>query len=565
MLQSKKGSGIWRVLLIVAFFCLIPAQSALAQGGTTGTSVNPGGMFDFGSDEFTGMKPNEAPKAHRDLVIKLSEDPMHPGDFLPEVVVVSSCRSDEVSCKGTDSLLCVPKGLGAKAMARACSGLQEQVKKFTYHCKVQGEGGVSMEFARTRSEQECKDLQEAWSETWKDPVLKERYKTPGEKGGFFRKTLMKLPSKNSAGNYSFRVPISKRGRVKSLSNLRKLIYYNLSRYEDEQCGVGVLPGVDDLPILAQGNQGTCYAHVASELLDFERYHQNGTLRSYSSPLMMARDYKANSSDSLGEKDDPFGGGHACQAFNRAMKLGYCGAIDLEKRMILAASKPDGAIQKRYQRLHETGGLFKTQGKYDEEGDPVSKFLDSVGYAYENGNWAEISKIMQDLDTAQVPGSTAPACQTWSQKLADFLKPTARMAWLRSSESREDFYSRLFEHLCDRKPFPEKVACVDQPRPESPEDLDAILGMGKPLGISYCGDILDHPKMELKDCSPEGGHASIIVGTKKCQKDQCCYVVRNTWGRTNYQDAGWESQGGSVLIPKDALFRNIKSLQAIKHE
>ena len=552
-----------RGLASFLFLLTIPTGLVFAQGGSTGTTGNPYLQnFNFAHEE------DGVGDLRRDL-----KDPT----LLPEIVLPEpECSRGEVRCEG--SRYCYSRSLDSASARRACSNLERESKKYIVSCKVRFEGR-DLEITKAKAESTCKDVSDAWDEVWEDPVLKERFLGWDARERFFRHSLLK-PIGKGGGDVTFRVPLSKRGRVKRRdTDLRNLVFYNKTRYEDDQCGVGIIPGVDQIPVLNQRFQGTCFAHTASELLDFTRYREVGTIAkaysspSYSSPLLLALDYKTASGESVEScPADPFAGGHACDAYNAEMKKGYCSAIDLEKRMIEVANQNSSAIQSFY-KVGASLWINKiTNNPFPEQNyqDGVSMFLRGAGWAYQTKNWDFLNKLLGDLEAAKVSHGETKECgrpvDVKGKFIENFAKKFAHKVNLNSlkdSKGDLEFYSNLFDLMCERKPFPRDSFCKVYQKPESTDRLDQMLRQGLPIGISYCANVLEDSNADPKNgCD---GHASLIIGTKRDDQNRCCYVVRNSWGpgeASAYKKARYQSKDGNVYVPKEALLRNIKNLQVV---
>ena len=412
-------------------------------------------------------------------------------------------------------------------------------------------------------------MQAVWEQVSSDPFFKG--KSDDWRMNFMRNTLLK-PRGNSkkdnpglAGQLSFK----KNGKLrKSSDDVDRLLAKaeaNLKDYRAQiSCGVGIIPGIDQVPVLNQRSQGTCYAHSSSTLIDYvRRVRSGGGNPVYGSPLMGAIDYHLNTSDSVESCKDPFKGGFTCNAFNATVANGFCSSQKIEQAIQRTFITQNGSKRQSWY-LDWAKNQKTTVSTVDfkvKPNDLVGEYLYLIGSLYQEKKWDRLRELHQSLRANGAP--PGEVCKAELKGL-DF-------AWelLKLSPDLETFYAAYFETLCEREPFPYHAGCTTIRSGITAEKMDEVLTRGFPVGINYCSAILTNSKYKSstqpiwKDEKACGPHASVVVGTALDSKGRCTFVVRNSWGKNcGYYDRNYDCKDGHVYIPKSTLIQQVFEIQDI---
>ncbi len=484
-------------------------------------------------------------------------------------VVIYTCVRGKVPCfpKRAD-LGCVPEGLDSKAFEKACEKYKSALEEFEFDCFV-SHGGRRSYVGKTRTQEVCAGLQEVWEQLSDDPFFKGR--SDSWRMSFMRNTLLK-PRGNSrkdnpgvAGQLRFKRSGKLRKSSDDVDRLLAKAQANLDAYRAEMsCGAGIVPGIDQVPVLNQLEQGTCYAHSSSTLIDYVRKTRSGRdYPVYGSPLMGAIDYHLNATDKIESCKNPFSGGFTCNAFNATLSRGFCGSQKIEQAIQKAFLVRDGSKKQSWyldwakkQKLTVTTQEFKVKPN-----DLVNEYLQVIGSLYQEKNWDRLKELHDSLKArGTLPGESCKSAP-----------PGLDLSWelLKLSPNLEAFYAIYFETVCDREPFPFQAGCTTHRSDITTAKMDGLIAKGYPVGINYCSAILNNSKFQSKtqpiwkDSKACGPHASVIVGTAVDSKGQCTYVLRNSWGTScAHYDRTYDCKDGHVYIPKDTLIRQTFELQEI---
>jgi len=468
-------------------------------------------------------------------------------------VVVQSCKEGMEPCADSvaKGLSCIPKDLTPEQKTRACSLYRKAVGDFVFECPIVLNGEV-FQLGKTRNPKDCSSLQQVWDELSKDPFF--TGKTAEWKLSFIRSTL--LAPRGGLGRSNPGIPeqiqFNRNGGLKPRSARSQSILERAKRNLDDYrngwsgCGPRIVAGIDQLPVLDQNQQGTCYAHTASTMTDYVRAVRGDRLHSFSSPLMLAIDRYSSQNDierlqnNLADKTDPFSGGTVCSAVRKNFEQGFCDSskIELQIRRIKPGSRED----------------------------PIAEYLTDLGKLFKNKKWDQLRREFFHLKSPDCP-SHSPL--DFGRALG-LTESEAAWAQVKNSPDLLKFYSNFFSIICDRKPFPFRVECKhteffdDAP---TTQNIDSYLAKGYPIGISYCDQVLSdkyaHTGRNFSDPEMCGRHASVLVGTALNKKGECSYVIRNSWGTNcSYYDSSYDCMDGNVYIPKEKLADQILGIHEI---
>ena len=485
---------------------------------------------------------------------------------LPQVQITACARGKKACYEGRADLGCVRQNLSAKDFKNACGLMDVEREKWNIGCFVKI-NGVTKSLGKTKTEEACVALQKSWADVWKDPILSKKFISPESRISFFNNTLLERNKKRDNPGLFSQLTVNNNGRIQKTSSdndaLNKRINQNLEEYQnDTSCGVGILPGIDRVPVLNQGFQGTCYAHAASTLIDYaRRFKMGGGMTTYGSPLMAAIDYQMASGEDVKGCSDPFGGGITCGAFNSSMQKGFCNTEDLEKAIIVSFDKPhQSKSQSWYLDWSKKQKLSVSTDKSNvRPNDHVLAYLHLIGTLYEEKDWKRLKELWSILDL----NGTGSCDDPTSSKKSDL--DWEKVKW---STDLENFYASYFKGICKRESVPFKASCRESNGPFKSAQLDKALEAGYPIGVNYCSKVLQDRNYKSKtshlfkdeSCGP---HASVLVGTSIDSKKRCTYVIRNSWGKScGSYDKTFDCIDGNIYIPKDIFLKNLHSISEI---
>lgn len=510
------------------------------------------------------------------LISVLSAQAQDPKDEFAETeslllneVTLYECAPGKVPCEaGRSDIGCVPEGLSEQAFTKACSKFFEMKKEFNFDCYLKSASGKKVFFGQTKTEEACIAMQTVWEKISVEPTLSGR---SDEWRLRFLKTTLLAPRKGGGRDnpvVDSNLDFKKNGRMKRISDkterLMKKVYANLEDYQAEAtCGSGIAPGMDQVPVLNQNRQGTCYAHVSSNLIDYVRKTRAGAeYPVFSSPLMGAIDYKINSTDEVTSCDNPMRGGDACQAFNAGINRGFCSSNQIEKAIIRSFKPQGGKKTSWYLDWAKKQNISMSMEEFKlKPNDHVMEYLHLIGKLYQEKNWKRLKELHGILKSnGMVSGE---ACTK------NLVNLDSEFQIIQLSGDLENFYSNYFSAVCKREPFPFSASCRTHNTGINIANLDAELKKGYPIGISYCSGILTNSKFQsaskpIQNSDACGRHASLIVGTARDSKGRCTYVVRNSWGKScNYgYDKSYDCKDGHIYIPKETLIKQVYRYQDI---
>lgn len=489
-------------------------------------------------------------------------------------VVLTYCEKGKKPCyNGNARYGCVSDKLNEKQFKKACEKQAEEYKKFTTSCYVKSQGQVFL-LGLTTNQEGCDELTSAWDKVWTSPdyvLLQKQFSSPDLRIAFFQNNLMRKSTKRDVAITSKQIKLSKRGNKykENDSSITSIITNNLNEYiadsNDRNCGPGILPGIDKIPVLNQNKQGTCYSHVAVSMLDYvRRFKINNVPPTYGSPLMAAIDYKLGFLEEENDQcNDPFISGNACATFNSHIKKGFCKSDQIEKAILKSfdAKKTD-----KNTNWYMNWSKEKINLDFDmsdiKPNDDILQYLYVVGILFEQKKWSDLKVIWENTNQA----SSENVCIEKQLPLTEF------MNWekITKSSSMDDFYVNYFNSLCKREPVAVMVNCYEEKVPKA-STVDEWLSEGYPLGIRYCSTVLGNrnyksPTKPIEDDKSCNNHASMIVGTSKDSQGRCTYVVRNSWGKgcLNY-DKDYDCKDGNVYIPKNIILNQTYKIQRLSVE
>lgn len=484
-------------------------------------------------------------------------------------VTITACAAGKVPCiAGHAEFGCVPDSLDPKAFEKACEKFRAAQEEFVIDCFVTSRG-KRLFVGKTRTQAVCEAMQSVWDEVAVDPYLKD--KSDDWRLRFLRNTLLKPRSVRGRDNPGIadQLRFKKSGRIRKSSDeserLLEKARLNLQDYRMSlDCGPGIVPGIDQVPVLHQGQQGTCFAHSASTLVDYVRkVRSSPQYPVFGSPLMGAIDYHLNSAaDQATNCRDPFNAGFTCETFNLTMKKGFCASAQIEEA-IKRSYSPTGRARKvswyhAWSRKNEF--VVQTESFKVEPDDKVLEYLEVIGELYKKKDWVRLRELHQKLRASGKDQDQVCSIDPAKEDLSFTL--------LRASPNLESFYAAYFEPLCSREPATFQATCTERSQGITESHVDTLLGKGYPVGIYYCSALLGNsayrspatPITKDPQCQP---HASLIVGTAIDSKGSCAYVVRNSWGTgCSFYDKKYDCKDGHIYIPKEKLLKQTYRLQEV---
>lgn len=365
--------------------------------------------------------------------------------------------------------------------------------------------------------------------------------------------------------------------------------------EKSDCGPGLVPGAEKIPVLNQGSQGTCYAEAAATLINFQTQKKDSA--PVVSPAAIAAGSKKNRESESAR--DPVGGGFVCQAFRRTDRFCEMGRVE-EAISSLIQRKALPAVEEYLKayghkttpfRTHEQDGMehpvryklksslkkLKSIRKAKEAGeggpktikpwDTTALFVHAMQDVFNRGNTDDraerLDQIVQSVNAIRLAYSPQKDCDAKSevgkeQGLANEAFKT-RLQGLERTADIGSFFSLLMDEICRGAPSLEdvipKTSCKTGLKAVK---LDQLLEDGKIVSVSIDTNAF------MEKWSPTGfnDHAMVVVGTAKDSKDRCGYLVRNSWGKSceRKHKKEYDCRDGTILIPKEEFKDAVHSFQ-----
>lgn len=267
---------------------------------------------------------------------------------------------------------------------------------------------------------------------------------------------------------------------------------------------------NDIPVQDQDGSGTCYAHTAAQMLNYNLIKSGQTQRVH--PMWAALRYAQR------KKLNTVYSGLEAEAMKAVIEAN-CSQDLITKNLMEYATKANVSEANIMAVIDTFAENLRKYGRDKKSEDPES----------------ELSEVDIQLALVNAVESHKAFCaynSTW-----DDLLPVIRTL---KSFSSPEMFSKLLMPSCQN---PEALSDVGKPKIKrlrkdkdvSPEIQKSLNRLQSPVALSYCSDVLKNPEFDVGKRSFMGGfkndcavHISTIVGKKKIE-NSCHFLLRNTWG------------------------------------
>lgn len=277
-----------------------------------------------------------------------------------------------------------------------------------------------------------------------------------------------------------------------------------------------------IPISDQDSVGTCYAHVATTLLDTERFENGVDMTKRTHPLFSAYAYKEDQGSYFSSQDD-LAGGDTAKALKALAARKLCYESDGEK--LISKYKGNNSLtdEQFMNIIEETYEYYisKDNSVNKSEVEENTRFL-GCSQTTINNTQTVLNNIMKELSI--VPDKIIPyyVMEQIFKGCIESSRPTPLVTIknLKTFECNNCSNESIVSYIVKQ------------------------LKRNKPVGIGYCSKVLnDKDVIMIEDnnlLSPFdnsriqrtkegcGLHESVVSGSRKVG-GQCQLLVRNTWG------------------------------------
>lgn len=303
-------------------------------------------------------------------------------------------------------------------------------------------------------------------------------------------------------------------------------------------------------VLDQGRTNTCYAHTGSVMIDAWLHSHGGDKKKQTNPYVAAmltnHNFQATTLSNF-----------SCDAIYHIQRMGSC---NMNQN---SPTKKDEirVLLNELSQLHINVPMFrgsesvKVQKDYlertkQEAYELYCKIKGVIPSVVENKELIDLMHITRTLNkSTYIERLTQLMCE----KNITRIKPIAscnsdRRVWHGGDAKSRDYKNKLHRLL------------------EKPN--------AQPIGVGYCGDLLDQGKnfrgytrgllgltsINIKDC---GMHESVVIGRKKIN-GKCHYKIRNSWGTHASYHKDWQNnRDGNVWVDEDTLTHNMGSMSYLE--
>ncbi|MBI3544542.1 MAG: hypothetical protein HY075_14820 [Deltaproteobacteria bacterium] len=277
-----------------------------------------------------------------------------------------------------------------------------------------------------------------------------------------------------------------------------------------------------LPIYDQDGSGTCYAHEAATLVNFELAKADKKPRDFVNPLFAAWVRHYEDTTFYGSPDNT--GGFSADVIKSLKKMKYCPQHLVEGCLI--DSKKIGKMNDA-KLVHFLEKLWENYSSF------------STGDAYQEA----IDKTVKEDDWIKGDPCAARA-------LAENLK-ARHLEAISGNEVLKYFFDGCPASQRNELDIPDPEASSDGPLEAVRKRIDDALTRGAPVGIAICAEMLDTPDVRpLRWQDPTGfsrssrgnlkkpcGNHAVTVTARRELDGKCMYMIRNSWG------ADWHPKNG----------------------
>jgi hypothetical protein len=280
-----------------------------------------------------------------------------------------------------------------------------------------------------------------------------------------------------------------------------------------------------LPVYDQDGTGTCYAHGAATLANYELIRSGTRSSDLVNPLFAGWVYRYEDRIIGSASLDS---GHATPTLRSLRDSGHC---------------PTSEVSRRLSRLrHEcAGSLTDAQIVYILDlvysNTPSRPIRDPEEVVFRRE--ASFDSFQTAIERAAAPGATrgfVDGCQV--RRVGADLRGLSSLPQTASHVLRD-----LFEG-CTRRPLtslPEPNDRTFGNNERMLAGLNASLNAGRPASIALCSEMLIQPSYQLRNLSPPANRGSIVntpspcgfhevvITARKQFGSECRYLIRNSWG------------------------------------
>ena len=342
--------------------------------------------------------------------------------------------------------------------------------------------------------------------------------------------------------------------------------------------------MEHVPVLDQGDIGTCYAYAASEAVDawrFSAYPQQG-IGFHTSPHATAISTKASAAGSnmaslisdvaTTPGKSALESDEITEAVRALKKDGICSynALGANFNDTMYGQDPKTFWKQLenfyalYHKQYMSALIAQDQSKQNlilNQGSVTfATTFCNAGFSRDQSNFRNIAAVMRIITADSVFGAlkefSAKACSGNTMELpSDFperpvtfnLIQITNPSTAKAIKPRSLIFSRIIGAMFD---FKKK----------------------QPIMIGYCDEVLMHPdnegiddkdgNIDSKNCA---SHASLIIGRGKMTDGRCGFLIRNSWGTDRDDGHGLVSNidaNGDVWVAEDDLYRNLDEISVL---
>jgi hypothetical protein len=381
-----------------------------------------------------------------------------------------------------------------------------------------------------------------------------------------------------------------------------------------------------IPVMSQGDMGLCYAYAAAALVDWARFSSpppkgdrnynhhtsafEGMLRSVAETAKAPQKADPGLREILVSKYGPIQGiqgGSICEAIHswsgqsscdeavvldryrgtnsdtvHALDQAYLAALTPEERLEdgnkHAGGPKPGLLAEKFLDLREDWVDFRAR-KSSWDATVFRKKLESlVDQAFDCSRYFEfdpavfpdralVTQLIASGDpTLLLLGLLTHACKEHSPNIqplscdgdCGFKKGPRRAAQRAQFEKN---YGRPHDY---------KEICPESDQQRVWDEINLSLNAHTPVGIGYCGHVLELGRAYAEEIPYCGGHAGVLIGRRQHPvtlngrtRNKCQYLIRNSWGTScNRYHPDWDCEGGNIWVDADVVERQLINIERV---
>lgn len=333
--------------------------------------------------------------------------------------------------------------------------------------------------------------------------------------------------------------------------------------------------MEQVPVLDQGEIGSCYAYVGAQMLDAWRFG-NGIKPDgrHIRPEALAIDSALAEETERSNLD----GGKTINVLKAGL-AGACVQWQADPKKLqgwLSKAGNTAWLNRHYQDSIRSDERYLAQLEnpgYCEElskggVDPASQRANCLERLKNRRQASTVvrSKLLNDCrEFAVAGGAPSEAIQRLEAQLEEILSktdyPPLAPAGLAKDAVACDPKNRI--EIPEPKPTPVSRSFPKYGATEIKKFLnDHFQASSQPVGIDFCSHLLLREpggrKYKFTDYSQEncGPHASLVVGRRKTFFGRCQYLIRNSWGKgCDRYNFDWDCDDGNIWVDEETLTSN----------